>query len=111
MDRIAELADTRNAVPAPDDTRVLYGEIRESAPVRRLVLDLFVWMKTDALVVGHEDSWDERFLRDLVVRVKKGRSGGGTTGVRGGEAPWRRDLCAYHEHGEGDVRCCQRGEK
>lgn len=48
--------------------------------------------KTDALVQGHPDSWDERFLRELVGRLKrKGKDA----------APWRdhEERCRkYHEH-------------
>lgn len=105
MDRIACLADERNTVPAPDDTRILYGEIREGAPVGRLVLELFVRKRTERVVLGHGDSWDERFLRDLVVRLKKGVKGGNGGGR--GEAPWVKDLCGnYHEHAKGTEAGC-----
>jgi len=119
-------------VPAPDDTRILYGEIGEGRPVGRLVLDLFVGLRTERVVGGHGDSWDERFLRDLVVvlmrgaRGERGGAGGGGrgsgsgsgsgTGSGGGkrvgraEAPWVKDICGnYHEHREGsEVGCWAR---
>ncbi len=58
--------------------------------------DLFVWKRTETLVLGHVDSWDEMFMRDLVIRLK---GGGGEVGAKGARAPWRRDLCGeYHEH-------------
>ena len=48
--------------------------------------------KTDALIQGHPDSWDEKFLRELVGRLKrKGKDA----------APWRDDKerCRkYHDH-------------
>ncbi|KAI4134008.1 MAG: hypothetical protein LQ347_001873, partial [Umbilicaria vellea] len=56
-DAVGRLAEERNCVPNPDDTRALWGEVRESAPLRMLVLDLFSFKKTDRLVETHEDSW------------------------------------------------------
>lgn len=101
VDRMAAIADRTNVVPAPDDTQILYNDIRESAPVRRLVLDFFTFKKTDLLIDTHEDSWDERFLRDLVVIYKRPNA----QGQPSGQAPWRKDLCGtYHEH-NGDERC------
>ncbi len=130
VDRIARLAEERNTVPAPDDTRILYGEIGEGRPVGRLVLDLFVGLRTERVVGGHGDSWDERFLRDLVVLLMRGRGGRGERGGEGGggrgsgsgsgngsrmrvgraEAPWVKDICGnYHEHREGsEVGCWAR---
>ena len=57
VDTIAALADDTNSVPTPDDTRVLYEEIEETTPLRKLVVDLFAIKKTDRLVETHEDSW------------------------------------------------------
>lgn len=97
VDRIARIAVDRNTVPAPDDTRILYGEIRDGAPVGRLVLDLFVGLRTERVLGRHADSWDERFLRDLVVRLKGEVLAGERVG-KGGR-PWVVDLCGnYHEH-------------
>ena len=56
-DLVGQLAEERNCVPSPDDTRVLWGEIREGARLRTLVLDLFSFKKTDHLIETHEDSW------------------------------------------------------
>ena len=50
---------------------MLYDEIRENAPVRRLVIDLFVFKKTDRLVEGHPEEWHPGFMRDLVVGLKR----------------------------------------
>ena len=46
---------------------------------------------------NHEDEWHPRFMRDLVVRMKR-------EDVRSGGKPWLRDMCRYHEHSKGD-RC------
>ncbi|KAI9877431.1 MAG: hypothetical protein M1830_003916 [Pleopsidium flavum] len=104
VDRMAAIADEKNVVPAPNDTHILYDEIRESAPVRKLVLDLFRYKKTKQLILTHEDSWDERFLRDLVV-VSRGE------GRVEGKKPWKKGGCVYHEHPEGTVHGCQLHEK
>ncbi|SLM35343.1 BTB/POZ-like [Lasallia pustulata] len=109
-DKVGRLAEERNCVVNPDDTRMLWGEVREGAGLRVLVLDLFAFKKTGRLVETHEDSWDERFLRDLVARLKT------TKGWEGGSrfAPWRSPaaMCEkYHEHADGvaqfggDYRC------
>lgn len=104
VDDVAVLADRTNSVPTPDDTRALWGEGREGCGLRRLVLDLFVWKRTENLVETHEDSWDEGFLRELVGKLKR---------VEGkkGNAPWRSkdELCrCYHEHGV-DASCSATG--
>ncbi|EMD68643.1 hypothetical protein COCSADRAFT_178434 [Bipolaris sorokiniana ND90Pr] len=57
IDTLSALADSTNSVPTPSDTWMLYDEIRENAPVRRLVIDLFVFKKTDRLVEGHPEEW------------------------------------------------------
>ncbi|EUC49740.1 hypothetical protein COCMIDRAFT_83900 [Bipolaris oryzae ATCC 44560] len=71
IDAISDLADSTNSVPTPEDTWFVYDEMRESALVRKLVVDLFVFKKTDRLVEGHPDEWHPRFLRDLVVGLKR----------------------------------------
>ncbi|KAG9192671.1 hypothetical protein G6011_11405 [Alternaria panax] len=64
---ISDLADGTNSVLTPSDTRILYEEIRDSAPIRTLVLDLFAFKKTDRLLDSHGDWWHEEFLRDLTA--------------------------------------------
>lgn len=71
IDVISELADRTNSVLTPSDTRILYDQIRESAPLRTLVLDLFAFKKTDRLLEGHGDWWHAAFLRDLTVQLKR----------------------------------------
>lgn len=71
VDLIADLADRTNSVLTPSDTRILYGGIRDSAPLRDLVLDLFAFKKTDRLVESHADSWHAAFLRELCVLLKR----------------------------------------
>ncbi|KAL9592347.1 MAG: hypothetical protein Q9179_006806, partial [Wetmoreana sp. 5 TL-2023] len=58
-DFMAKVADRTNSVPTPDDTRAVFGDegVREGSGLRALMVDLFVWKKTDHLVEGHEDSW------------------------------------------------------
>ncbi|KAF2459689.1 hypothetical protein BDY21DRAFT_275119, partial [Lineolata rhizophorae] len=55
VDAVATLAERANAVPTPSDTHLLYVAIRPSAPLRALVLDLFAFKKTDALLATHPD--------------------------------------------------------
>ncbi|KAL8715848.1 MAG: hypothetical protein Q9220_000515 [cf. Caloplaca sp. 1 TL-2023] len=73
VDFMAVTADRSNSVPTPDDTRAIFGSggglvegaqdgggggyVREGSPLRRLVVDLFAYKKTDHLVEEHEDSW------------------------------------------------------
>lgn len=56
-----------------------------------------MWKKTGHLIDTHPDSWDERFLRCLVGRLKgNGGEKGGGSGV-----PWvgRAERCRrYHVH-------------
>ncbi|KAL8940527.1 MAG: hypothetical protein Q9216_002777 [Gyalolechia sp. 2 TL-2023] len=97
VDMMGQVADKSNSVPTPDDTRTVFGEegVREGAGLRAMVVDLFAWKKTDHLVEGHEDSWDETFLRLLVGKLKRMDLNAK------GRAPWRNDndRCRlYHEH-------------
>ena len=71
VDIIASLADKTNSVPTPSDTDQLYETIRETAPIRDLILDLFIFKKTESLLDSHPDEWNPVFLRDLVVKLKK----------------------------------------
>ncbi|KAL9104239.1 MAG: hypothetical protein Q9163_000787 [Psora crenata] len=64
--------------------------------LRELIGDLFVWKKTDRLVEEHQDQWDETFLREVVVKLKREKG-------RGISAPWReraRGCARYHVHDE-----------
>ena len=70
-DHIAVLAEETNSVPTPSDTYILYETIRDNAPVRSLVLDLFAFKKTDNLIATHPDDWHATFLRDLVCKLKR----------------------------------------
>lgn len=71
IDLISDLADQTNSVLTPSDTRILYEQISENAQVRKLVLDLFAFKKTEKLLAEHEDRWHAGFLRDLCVRLKR----------------------------------------
>lgn len=64
--------------------------------LRELISDLFVWKKTDKLIAEHADQWDERFLREVIVKLKREKA-------RGDKAPWRDRVRAckrYHVHDE-----------
>lgn len=73
VDKIAQLAEATNSVLTPSDTYILYDTIRPGAdaPIRRLVLDLFAFKRTDNLLANHPDDWHPLFLRDLVVKLKR----------------------------------------
>jgi len=71
VDKLAQLADDTNSVLTPSDTHLLYERIRDTAPIRTLVLDLFVFKKTDNLLEKHQDDWHPEFMRDLVVKLKR----------------------------------------
>ena len=57
VDAIAALADSSNSVPTAEDTRMVYGEMSDTSLIRKLVLDLFLWKKTENLIETHPDSW------------------------------------------------------
>ena len=104
MDKIAEVADETNSVPTPDDTQTIDKELPQGSRIKRLVVDLFVWKKTDVVLETHPDSWEEGFLRELVVRLKRMNGGSGSGGGKE-EAPWRergRRCERYHEHYDGE---------
>lgn len=71
VDLISDLADRTNSVLTPSDTRILYISLRDSAPLRTLILDLFAFKKTDRLLDSHADNWHAAFLRDLTVLLKR----------------------------------------
>ena len=96
-DKIAEVADETNSVPTPDDTKTIDNELPPESKLKKLVVDLFVWKKTDVVLETHPDSWNEGFLRELVVRLKRMPTDGG----KPAGAPWRSQgsRCErYHEH-------------
>ena len=99
VDKLAMLAEQTNSVPTPTDTCIIFDSFgsREEDCMRRLVVDLFAWKRTDNLLDQHEDEWHPRFMRDLVVRMKR-------ADMRPGLKPWQRDMCQYHEHPKGE-RC------
>lgn len=74
-------------MPTPSDTYILYDGIRDTAPLRCLVLDLFAFKKTDNLLANHPDDWHPQFLRDLVVQLK--RPGVAALAQRHDVLPWK----------------------
>lgn len=68
---LARLSETTNSVPTPSDTWILYDTLPPSSPLQHLILDLFAYKKTDKLLETHKDDWHPRFLRDLVVKLKR----------------------------------------
>ena len=57
VDETARLSDKYNSVPTPNDTQTMDAELQDKCGLRDLVVDLFVWKKTDNLVETHEDPW------------------------------------------------------
>ena len=57
VDMMIKMSEKWNSVPTPDDTILLHEQVREKTPMRKLVVDLFIYKKTDQLVEKHEDHW------------------------------------------------------
>jgi hypothetical protein len=57
IDTIVRLCERYNSVPTPQDTQIMYLELRGGRQLRRLVVDLFVWKRTDHLVLTHKHPW------------------------------------------------------
>lgn len=97
VDKVAKLAEETNSVPTPTDTWIIFEVFgsQDCNKMRKLVVDLFAWKRTDNLLDNHEDEWHPRFMRDLVVRMKR-------EDVRAGQKPWTRNICQYHEHAKGE---------
>lgn len=93
VEKVAKLAEETNSVPTPTDTWIIFETFGSQVQnkMRRLIVDLFAWKRTDNLLDSHEDEWHPRFMRDLVVRMKR-------DDVKQTPKPWLRDLCRYHEH-------------
>lgn len=95
VDKVARLAEMTNSVPTPTDTWIVFETFDSQGEnkMRRLVVDLFTWKRTDNLLDSHEDEWHPRFMRDLVVRMKR-------ADVKNTVKPWLTDACRYHEHAQ-----------
>lgn len=119
-DLVREVASECNAVPGVEDVELLWGNIPTKGGVlgglKKLVLDLYMGMKTERLLADEED-WDVGFLRDLVAGLRGGyggvkrkemrtNGGGGGGDVNGGigqeglvkVGSLVRSGCAYHDH-------------
>ncbi|KAI9738795.1 MAG: hypothetical protein M1834_008302 [Cirrosporium novae-zelandiae] len=103
VSKFIDTAEQKNCVPNADDTHIVYEELRESSPMRLLVLDLFMYKKTEKLIETDEDSWHERFLRDLIVKLKKEKTKDQDTDKVKVLPPWKLDRCRYHEHYDGQT--------
>ena len=57
INEIARVAVKRNAVPGPDDTFELWGVEYEVGGLRELVLDMFVGMRTERVLMEAKDEW------------------------------------------------------
>ncbi|KAK4497153.1 hypothetical protein PRZ48_011603 [Zasmidium cellare] len=94
---IARLSESTNSVPTPSDTWILYDTIPSTSPLRTLILDLFAYKKTDKLLETHKDDWHPRFLRDLVVKLKR----------PGPEALERHSLVAWRPRSWSTSKACE----
>ena len=98
LSTLARLSESTNSVPTPSDTWILYdGMIPDTSPLRTLVLDLFAYKKTDKLLETHKDEWHPRFLRDLVVKLKR----------PGPEALERHSLVAWRPRSWSTSKACE----
>ena len=97
VDLMAELADQTNSVPTPMDTNLLYENIRENAPIRHLVLDLFAYKKTDNLLSTHPDPWLPTFLRELTCNLKR----------HGQTALVRHEIRPFKARGGSESKACE----
>lgn len=97
LSTIARLSESTNSVPTPSDTWILYDTIRDTTPLRTLILDLFAYKKTDKLLETHKDDWHPRFLRDLVVKLKR----------PGPEAIERHSLVAWRPRSWSTSKACE----
>ncbi|WPG98125.1 Hypothetical protein R9X50_00091100 [Acrodontium crateriforme] len=97
LSTIARLSESTNSVPTPSDTCILFDTIREEAPIRTLILDLFAYKKTDKLLETHKDEWHPKFLRELVVKLKR----------PGPEAITRHSLVAWRPRSWSTSKACE----
>lgn len=114
-DVVREVAEGCNAVPGRGDVEMLWEGLPEGnvlSGLKRLVVDMYVGMKTDRLLRGEGEEagggggWDEGFLRDLIGALKAGRlEGRRSVGNKDGEGAGMvkvgtllRNSCDYHDH-------------
>ena len=97
LSTIARLSETTNSVPTPSDTWILYDTVRDNATLRTLILDLFVYKKTDRLLETHKDEWHPKFLRELCVKLKR----------PGPEAIERHSLVAWRPSSWSTSKACE----
>ena len=97
LSTLARLSEATNSVPTPSDTWILYDTIRDNSPLRTLTLDLFAYKKTDKLLETHKDDWHPKFLRDLVVKLKR----------PGPEAIERHSLAAWRPRSWSTSKACE----
>lgn len=97
LSTIARLSEATNSVPTPSDTFILYDSIRDNSPLRTLVLDLFAYKKTDKLLETHKDDWHAKFLRELVVKLKR----------PGSDALERHNLVAWRPRSWSSTKACE----
>lgn len=73
-DVVAEMAREGNCVPNAQDTARLWRNTMGNNGMRRLVVDLYVGMKTEKLLRREEEEgggWDGEFLLDLVEGMRR----------------------------------------
>lgn len=97
LSNLARLSESTNSVPTPSDTWILYDTIRDNAPIRALILDLFAYKKTDRLLETHKDEWHPKFLRELCVKLKR----------PGPEAIERHSLVAWRPTNWSSSKACE----
>ena len=97
----------QKAIPVPQ-VPYIFENTPESSPLRRLLVDMIAWDMWDrldfnegcAFKPGYRNCHTPESLMRLVVAVSKI-----PRPMVIANAPYRKDICSYHEHPDGEARC------
>ncbi|KAI9834991.1 MAG: hypothetical protein M1819_002714 [Sarea resinae] len=73
VSHLAHLAHKTNTMLTPSDTHLLYTLVPadSQSKLKKLIVHLFASMRTERLLSSHRSAWNEFFLRDLVICLKR----------------------------------------
>ncbi|KAK4542312.1 hypothetical protein LTR36_006965 [Oleoguttula mirabilis] len=100
VDAILRVKYNMHFAPGPDQVRRAYGNLPENSPLKRLLVDMYLYDVGVAFVERIKASLPNDFVFDLMIAAKNVASSSGK-----GSKSYCQEKCRYHVHTDNVPKC------